>query len=150
MHITTFKEVVKMKWNVLFVILAVILLVGCAEKAVEKTQPTAPTEPQQPDEVIIEEPVEVEPQGPVPTTETVMLSDNAAEPAALTVAAGSTIVFKNSGEKVKIMWVKKTEFSEKSPRLEAGDTWEITLADAGEYDFLDMIIGKAKGTITVE
>jgi len=79
-----------------------------------------------------------------------MLSDNAAEPAALSVVAGSTIVFKNTGTKVKIMQVKGIEFNEVSPRLAEGDTWEITLNNAGEYQFLDIIIAKAKGTITVE
>jgi plastocyanin len=142
-----------MKWKILFAILAVMLLAGCSQKAVEK-QPIVPVVNEQPvaKEVVQnqeQQPAE-EVTAPVPTTETIMLGDAAAEPATLTVAAGSTIVFKNTGDKVKLVWIKTTEFSEKSPRLAAGDSWEINLPKAGEYKFLDIIIGKIQGTITVQ
>lgn len=138
-----------MKWTILFAILAVMLLAGCAQKAVEK-QPTVPIVNEQPvaKEVVQEQPAEV--AAPVPTTETIVIGDMAAEPATLTVVAGSTIIFKNDGDKVKVMWIKGLEFSEKSPRLAKGDSWEINLPKAGEYKFLDIIIGKVKGTVTVE
>ena len=139
-----------MKMKILFAILAVMLLVGCAKPA-EKTQEPVITPPVQEKpavEEVIQQP-EAD-QGPMPTTETIILQDQYAEPASITVAAGSTIVFKNMGTKVKIMQIKKTEFNERSPRLEEGDSWEVKLADAGEYDFLDIIIGRAKGTVTVE
>jgi plastocyanin len=155
--ITTFKEVVKMKWNILFAILAVLILVGCAKPVAEKpAQPVIPQEEtpvvEEPvaEETPVQEEVVQEEAKPVATTETIMLSDSAAEPATLKVAAGSIIIFKNTGDKVKIIQVKKIEFNERSPRLEKEDTWEIKLGDAGEYQFLDVIIGKAKGTITVE
>ena len=141
-----------MKWKILFAVLAIMLVAGCAKTA-EKTQEPVVTPPVQQEQPVVEEitqPPAPEEQAPTPTTETIILQDQYAEPATMTVAAGSTIVFKNMGTKVKIMWVKKTEFSEKSPRLEEGDSWEVTLPNPGEYEFLDLIIGKVKGTITVE
>jgi plastocyanin len=134
-----------MKWSVLFAILAVMLLFGCAKSA--ETTPASTTGDQP---VVSEVQEETAPALPVPTTETINLGDSAADPATLSVAAGSTIIFKNTGDKVKVMWVKALEFSEKSPRLSAGDSWELTIPNAGEYEFLDIIIGKVKGTISVE
>jgi plastocyanin len=134
-----------MKWSVLFAILAVMLLFGCAKSA--ETTPTSTTGGQP---AVNEVQTPSEPALPVPTTETINLGDSAADPATLTVAAGSTIVFKNTGDKVKIVWVKAIEFSEKSPRLVSGDSWELTIPNAGEYEFLDIIIGKVKGTISVQ
>lgn len=141
-----------MNWKVLFAILAIMVLVGCAPKVAEEPDEPAPVvEEEEPVvEEIIEEPEEPEVVEPKPTTETVILKDSYAEPAELTVVAGSTIMFKNDGEKVKIMQVKKPEFNERSPRLNTGDTWEIKLVNPGEYQFLDIIIGRSKGTITVE
>lgn len=148
------KEVMTMKWNVLFVILAVLLLAGCAQKAVqEETTPVVEDVVQE--EIVQEEEVEeveeeVE-EVPQPTTETITILDNSAEPADLSVVAGSTIVFKcESSRPTTIMQVRGVEFNEKSPRLKQGDMWEITLDNPGEYDFLDIIIARAKGTITVE
>jgi hypothetical protein len=40
-------------------------------------------------------------------------------------------------------------FNERSPSLVAGDSWEVTLTEPGEYMFIDIIMG-SKGTITVE
>lgn len=143
-----YMEVINMNWKVLFAVLAVMMLVGCAAPVAEEPEPVV-EEPEPIVEEIVEEPEPIV-EEPKPSTEEVVLQDNYAEPTDLTVLAGSTVVFKNMGTKVKIMQVKKPEFNERSPRLNEGDSWEITLMESGEYQFLDIIIGRAKGTITVE
>ncbi|MBW2991762.1 cupredoxin domain-containing protein [Candidatus Woesearchaeota archaeon] len=134
-----------MKWSILFAILAVMLLVGCAKPAEE---PAPIAEEQEPViEEIVEEP---EPEVTPATREEITVMNRAVEPTALTVGAGSTIVFKMDSGVVggRTLQVKKVGFSERSPSLRAGDSWEITLAETGEYQFIDIIMG-SKGTITV-
>ena len=136
-----------MKWKILFAILAVMLLVGCAKKVEEK-----PVQP-----VVVEKPVAEQKEpvvtGPVPTpatTETITVMNRAVNPDSLTVGAGSTIVFKMADDVKgsRTIQVKAIEFNQRSPALSAGDTWELTIAEAGEYQFIDIIMG-SKGTITV-
>lgn len=139
-----------MKWKILFAILAVMLLAGCAKpKAEEEAQ-----------ELIVEEIIEEsetveeaeEAEEPKATTETILIKEKYAEPTELTVVAGSTIAFKSESSKSSIMQVKNADGTtfDKSPKMSNGDIWEITLNEPGEYKFLDVILVRAKGTITVE
>lgn len=143
-----------MKWKILFAVLAVMLLVGCAKPKVEEepiTPPVTIEEPITPPviEEVIEEPAPVV-EEPQVTTETVTIFNNYAEPVDLKITAGSTVVFKSESSRVNMIQVKAVGFNQRSPRLNEGDMWDITLTEPGEYDFLDIIIGRAKGTITVE
>jgi hypothetical protein len=88
-----------MKWKLIFAILTVMLLVGCAKPAEEAEELPEVTPPEEEEMEVIEVTPEEEEKAPV-TTETISVMNRAVEPAELTVGAGSTIVF-NMGEDVK-------------------------------------------------
>jgi len=147
-----------MKLGLIFAIMAVVLLVGCAQQEVmedkeikdsdvmEDKAPPA-TEP-------VTEVIEVTPEEDVMedkpvTTVTVIIEARASVPSEVTITPGSVVVFKHEGKKASMILFRQMD-NLKSPRIEPGDTWQVTFPEAGEYKYLDLFNGFVKGTVTVE
>lgn len=77
----------------------------------------------------------------------VTIVDFGFEPAALSVAVGSTVTWTNDGSAPHT--VKWSDGTSESPNLGSGATYERTFDAAGEYPYVCGIHGSMKGTITV-
>ena len=129
-----------MKIGYVVAILAIILLVGCAQ-----TTPTPPVTPVEtpPVEPVVETP-------PVTTTtiaETpkgeIEILVKGFDPTELTVKKGTTVKWVNTAPAVRILGGNV-----RSPNLKSGDTFEYTFDKAGEYTIIE-VLSKARGKVIV-
>jgi plastocyanin len=77
----------------------------------------------------------------------VIIVDFAFQPANVTVAAGSTVTWSNTGQATHS--VKWSDGEPESPRLAGGATYARTFDAAGAYTYVCGIHGTMSGTITV-
>jgi plastocyanin len=135
-------------------ILAILLLVGCAKQAVTPTSqtpvantPTTPVAntPTTPQQTAPQTPAET-PAGP---EEIITLSDTTAQPVDVKVAVGGSVTFKSEATNRPHLIIVD-ELSERSSRLETGNTYTFKFDKAGAYTYRDLWIGSLRGTITVE
>jgi len=132
----------------LLVVIAMLVvagtLVGCKKKEVVQDEPiVAPSEPEQ-------EPAEPEPV--VPEGATIELTKFDVSTADVTVEAGATVTWLNTGEtKHKIQVKSGKDILISSEMIEMDGEFSYTFEDAGEYTWLSApYAGIVKGTVTVE
>jgi len=77
----------------------------------------------------------------------VTIVDFAFEPASVTVAAGSTVTWSNTGQSTHS--VKWSDGEPESPRLANAATYARTFDTAGTYAYVCGIHGSMSGTVTV-
>ena len=87
------------------------------------------------------------PAGPAAGPGAVSIIDFGFQPADLTVAAGSTVTWTNTGAATHT--VKWSEGTPESSGLAAGATYDRTFDAAGSYPYVCGIHGSMSGTITV-
>ncbi len=131
-----------MKVSYLFVLLVALLLIGCApqEPAPEAGEEGAPAAPAAPKEAAPAEP-EAAAEAAVDITAT------AFDPEEVTIKAGGTVTWTNTGTSASMIAGPKKLFSEK---VNAGETYSQTFEEAGEYQIMNIIPAKFFGTVTVE
>ena len=93
-------------------------------------------------------------QSRIPAAEIIM-RDNGFEPASLTVAAGTTVVFRNTGDNdhwpasdVHPTHERYSEFDPRKP-IPPGGTWNFTFEKEGAWRFHDHLQQRFPGLITV-
>src|SRR3989338_617719 len=119
-----------MKISYLVAILAIILLVGCAQEKAAVTP--AETEPEPP---VVETPTTTVPveEKPVETPKSeIEVLVKGFEPAELTIKKGTTVKWVNTAPTVRILGG-----AVRSPSLKSGDTFEYTFDKAGEYTVIE-------------
>ena len=133
-----------MKASYLFVLLVALFLIGCAPEApapeAEEGAPSAPSAPAEREEAAPAEP-EAAAEAAVDITKT------AFDPEEVTIKAGGTVTWTNTGTSASMIAGPKKLFSEK---VEAGETYSFTFEDAGEYQIMNIIPAKFFGTVIVE
>ena len=81
-------------------------------------------------------------------THTVTITGNRYSPAALTIKAGDTVVWKNDDDKDHA--VNADDKSFKSDNISPGDDFKHTFAKAGTFKYACRYHPREKGTVTVE
>ncbi len=124
-----------MKISYIFAVLAIVILVGCAQETVAPVAtppPVAETPPP-----IVEE----APPAEVPAEIEILVKGF--DPEEITVKKGTTVKWINTAPSVKML-----TSAVNSGRLESGDTFEFTFEEVGEFRVFDLF-GKKWLTITV-
>ena len=143
-----------MKLRYLFVLLTILLVVGCAKQAEiveEEIVEETPTEEPKTVEVPTMEATVSEPEHMV-----LIKGPKAVEPSELTINIGETVVWKNDDYTDKDTGTGRAhtlaEWNDyfRSDRLEPGDYFSFTFAEAGTYEYRSITAPGAQGTITVE
>lgn len=129
-----------MKISYIFVALAILLVVGCAQTTPPETPPVTETPPVE--EAPVEEMPPVE-EAPEPTAAEIEILVRVYDPEELTVTKGTTVKWINTAPGVRILGG-----AVKSPKLESGDTFEYTFNEVGEYTIIG-VISKARGKVIV-
>lgn len=126
-----------MKLSYIFAVLAIVILVGCAQKT------TAPVETPPPPPVV-EAPPAIEPEPPKEIPAEIEILVRGFEPEEITVKKGATVRWINTAPGPKIITINGVS----SPRLESGDTYEQTFEAAGEQKIFDLF-GRKWGKVIV-
>jgi len=72
------------------------------------------------------------------------------EPETLTIAAGETVTWVNRGRGVHaVLTLRGTRILD-SDNLKAGESWNFTFSEPGEYDYVSPIYPGMLGTVIVE
>ncbi len=137
-----------MKLKYLFVLLTILLVIGCATEAPEVT------------EEVEEETVEkttMEATVSEPTGEMVLIKGpKAIEPSELTVSVGTIVTWNNDDYTDRDTGTGRAhtlaEWNDyfRSERLEPGDYFSFTFTEAGTYEYRSITAPGAQGTIIVE
>lgn len=126
-----------MKVSYIMAVLAILLLIGCAQTTVTPTETAPPTAPAE--EPVVEEPAEVTPE-----VAEVEILVRGFDPEEVTVKKGTTVRWINTAAGTKIVTIE----GKSSDRLESGDTYEKTFEEVGEYRVFDLF-GKRWGKVIV-
>ena len=153
------RRFLSMKLKYLFVLLTILLVIGCATETPEVTEEEGVGETPTMEEEIpttVEEPI-VEAAVSGATEQIVLIKGpTAMEPAELTIAVGTTVVWKNED------WLDKDAGTGRahviaewngafrSERLEPGDVFSFTFDEPGTYEYRSITTPGARGTIIVE
>lgn len=152
-----------MKLRYLFVLLTILLVIGCTTKAPETTE--TPTTPEQ--TPAAETPtVQEQPSAPeTPATETqispggdliLIKGPKAIEPSELKVSVGATVTWKNEDYMDKEEGTGRShviaEWNDyfRSGGLRPGEMFSFTFDKAGTYEYRSVTTPGARGTIIVE
>ena len=131
-----------MKASYLLILLAVLLLIGCA--AEQPAGPGAPTGG--PGAAPAEEAEEAAKPEAAGEASVDILAD-AFEPDEITVRVGATVTWTNTDTKTHIVAGPRRLFSE---NVKAGDSFSFTFEEAGEYQITDVLAPVFSGTVIVE
>jgi len=152
------RRFLSMKLKYLFVLLTILLVIGCAtetpevteEETIEETTEVV-EETETVEEEIIEEEVTVEGEQVI-----LIKGPKAIEPSELTVSVGTIVVWKNEDYLDKDAGTGRAhtlaEWSGyfRSERLEPGDVFSFTFNEPGTYEYRSITTPGARGTIIVE
>ncbi len=114
-----------------------------AGEVVDGTETSDSEETNETEEVVVEE-------DPVTVVEII---DEGYSPDSLTIAAGTTVRFKNArvdAYNEAEIYGLRTHSDIRSDRLDIGDSWEYTFTEAGDYEFIDLFVTVYTLKVTVE
>jgi plastocyanin len=145
-----------MKLKYLFVLLTILLVIGCTTKKEVTKEATQETPATEETPSTLEEP-KMEAAVSSPTEQVILIKGpKAVEPSELTVSVGTLVTWKN----VDYLDVDKgtgrahtiAEWNDyfRSERLESGDSFSFTFTEPGTYEYRSITAPGAKGTIIVE
>jgi len=145
-----------MKLKYLFVLLTILLVIGCTTKSPETEKKNQETPATEETPSTLEEP-KMEAAVSSPTEQVILIKGpKAVEPSELTVSVGTLVTWKN----VDYLDVDKgtgrahtiAEWNDyfRSERLEPGDSFSFTFTEPGTYEYRSITAPGAKGTIIVE
>ena len=133
-----------MKKYIALLVIASLLLIGCAQKETTPTPtPVAPvtTTPDNTVEQVVEEVPNV------PTSAEMVIKDKAFQPDSVTIKAGGSVTVMIEDDAAHIVTVKGTDT--RSPRMLKGDKYDIVFDKAGTYELYDTVYKKT-ATVVVE
>ncbi len=145
-----------MKLKYLFVLLTILLVIGCATETPEVTEEETVEETTTEETETVEE-TEIEAVVTEPTEEIVLIKGaTAIEPSILTVSVGTLVTWKNVDYLDKDKGTGRTHVIAewnghfRSEGLEPGEHFSFTFTEPGTYEYRSIATPGARGTIIVE